>query len=80
MVRAPSGQTPRGRSIMPRNSITRKYRPCFEALESKQLLSAGLLTHGAQALVHVTAPVSSQAEHQAARPCGTGKGIVIITS
>ena len=64
MVRAPSGQTPRGRSIMPRNSIKRKYRPCFEALECKQLLSAGLLTHGLQALVQATAPVSSQVEQQ----------------
>ena len=31
---------------MPRNSIKRKYRPCVEAVESKVLLSAGLLTHG----------------------------------
>ncbi len=81
MVRASSGQTPRGRSMMPRNSIKRKYRPCFEGLECKQLLSAGLLTHGAQALVQATAPASSQAENPGrASPDGTGKGIVIITS
>ena len=65
---------------MPRNSINRKYRPCFENLETKQLLSGGLLTHGAQALVQTTAPVSSPAEQQGVRPNGTGKSIVIITS
>jgi hypothetical protein len=65
---------------MRRNSSNRKYRPCFEGLESKQLLSAGLLGHGAQAIVPAPAPVSSQAEHQGVTPDGTGKGIVIITS
>ena len=73
MVRAQSGQTPRGRSIMPRNSINRKYRPSFEGLESKQLLSAGLLGHGAQAIVQAPAPVSSQVQHQGVMPDGTGK-------
>ncbi len=68
MVRAPSGQTPRRRSIMPRNSIKRNYRPCFESLECKQLLSGGLLTHGAQAVVQATVPVSSQVEHQGVQP------------
>jgi hypothetical protein len=80
MVRAPSGQTPRGNSMNPRNSIKRKYRPCFEALECKQLLSAGLPTHGAQALVQATAPPSSHVQLQGVSPDGTGKGIVIITS
>jgi hypothetical protein len=81
MVRASTGQPPRRRSIMPRTSINRKYRPCFENFESKQLLSTGVLTHGAQALVQVqaTVPVSSQAEVLHASPDGTGKGIVIIT-
>jgi hypothetical protein len=65
---------------MPRNTSKRKYRPCFESIESKQLLSAGLLTHGIQAVVQATAPVSSQVAHQHASPDGTGKGIVIITS
>jgi hypothetical protein len=79
MVRAPSGQTPRRRSVMPRTSINRKYRPCFDNLEYKQLLSAGVLTHGTQALVQATVPVSAQAEVQSASPDGTGKGIVITT-
>ncbi len=79
MVRASSGRTPRRRSIMLRTSIDRKYRPCFDNLESKQLLSTGVLTHGAQALVQAEAPVSAQAEVQHASPDGTGKGIVIIT-
>jgi hypothetical protein len=79
MVRASTGQTPRRRSIMPRHSINRTYRPSFDNLEYKQLLSAGVLTHGTQALVQATAPVSAQAEVQHASPDGTGKGIVIIT-
>jgi hypothetical protein len=79
MVRASSGQTPRRRSIMPRNSSSRNYRPCFENFESKQLLSAGVLSHGAQVLVQASAPVSAQAEVQVASPDGTGKGIVITT-
>ena len=80
MVRAPSGQTPRGRSMFARNSINRKHRPWFEHLECKQLLSAGLLSGGAQALVQATTPVSSQAWHEGVIPNGTGKGIIIITS
>jgi hypothetical protein len=80
MVRAFSGQTPRGNSMFPRNSSKRKYRPCFEALECKQLLSGGLFTHGAQALVQATAPVTSRKELRLASPDGTGKGIVIITT
>jgi hypothetical protein len=64
----------------PRNSIKRKHRPCFEALERKQLLSAGLLTHGPQALVQSTAPAASHVQHQGVIPDGTGKGIFIITS
>jgi hypothetical protein len=64
----------------PRNSIKRKYRPCFEALECKQLQSAGLLIHGPQALAQATAPVASHVQHQGVTPDGTGKGIFIITS
>jgi hypothetical protein len=78
-VRASSGQKPRRRSIMPRHSINRRYRPCFDNLESKQLLSAGVLTDGAHAVVHATVPVSSHAEVHHAISDGTGKGIVIIT-
>ncbi len=68
--------------MLPRHSIERKHRPRFEALESKQLLSAGLLiAHEAQSLMQATAPVSSQTAHQpVVSPCGTGTGIVIITS
>jgi hypothetical protein len=79
-VRAPSGQTPRRRSIMPRNSINRKLRPCFENLESKQLLSVGVLTHAAQTVVQTPAPVSSHVKHQGVTPDGTGKSVVIVTS
>jgi len=79
-VRAPSGQTPRSISMNPRNGINRKFRPCFEALEQKQLLSADLLTPGAQALVQASTPVSSHVQHPGVSPDGTGKGIFIITS
>jgi hypothetical protein len=65
---------------MSRNSTKRNHRLCFESLESKQLLSGGLLTQGPQAIVQATVPVSSQVEHQGARPDGTGNGVVIITS
>ncbi len=42
MVRAPSGLSPRGTFIMSRNPEKRKYRPGFEALDPKQLMSAGI--------------------------------------
>jgi hypothetical protein len=63
----------------PRNSINRKYRPCCEALEHKQLLSTGVLTPGPQALVQIATPVSSHVQHPGVSPDGTGKGIFIIT-
>jgi hypothetical protein len=66
--------------MFPRNSSKPKYRPSFEALECKQLLSATVLTHGAHALVQTTVPVSSQVQHLGVTPDGTGKGIVIITT
>jgi hypothetical protein len=64
---------------MPRNSINRKCRPRFENLESKQLLSTGLLGHAAQAIAQAPAPVPSHVNHQGVRPDGTGKSVVIIT-
>jgi hypothetical protein len=64
----------------PRNSIKRKYRPCFEALECKQLLSGGLLAHGAQVFAKPTTPAPSQIQHHGVIADGTGKGIFIITS
>jgi len=65
---------------MPRNTNTRKYRPSFDQFESKQLLSAGLLTQPMHVVLQAPAPASSQAQHHVASPDGTGKGIVIITS
>jgi hypothetical protein len=65
---------------MPRRSINRKYRPRFENLESKQLLSGGLLGHGPQMIVQNPPPVSLHVVHQGIRPDGTGKTVVIITS
>jgi len=65
--------------MIPRSSIQRKYRPGFEALERKQLLSAGLPTYGAAVVVQATAPASPQAQVHVS-PCGTGKSIIIVTS
>jgi hypothetical protein len=65
--------------MMPRKSTTRKYRPRLESLEPKQLLSAGPTIDGSETLVRVSSPMSSQAEHETICPCGTGKGIRIIT-
>ena len=65
---------------MPRHSFTRKYRPAFEALEPKQLLSAGPPTRGPEILVQAASPVSTQADYGTINLCGTGKSIRIITS
>jgi hypothetical protein len=66
--------------MMPRRSMTRKYRPRLEALETRQLLSAGPPTRGPMAVVPATAPASPHAGLVRFHPCGTGKGIIIITS
>ncbi len=66
--------------MIPRNSTQRKYRPGFEALECKQLLSAGLPSYGAAVLVQATPPASSQVQQVQVSPDGTGKSIRIITS
>jgi hypothetical protein len=64
---------------MPRNTNTRKFRPSLDQFESKQLLSGGLLTQGAQLALQAPATVSSQAQHPIASPDGTGTGGRIIT-
>ena len=66
--------------MLPRRSVTRKYRPRLEALETKQLLSAGPPTGGPQILLQAPAPLSSQAECGPLQTCGTGTSIRIITS
>ncbi len=66
--------------MIPRSSTQRKYRPGFEALERKQLLSVGLPTYGAAVVVQATAPGSSPAGLAHIIPCGTGKSIRIVTS
>jgi hypothetical protein len=65
---------------MTRDSRKRQYRPGFEGLEHKQLLSAVVPAHGAVAHVQLTAPALIQPAQEHIRPCGTGKGIIIITS
>jgi hypothetical protein len=66
--------------MIPRIDRKRKYRPGLETLERKQLLSAGLPTYGHPTLAQATVSVSSHSEQATICPCGTGKGIVIITS
>jgi hypothetical protein len=66
--------------MMPRRSVTRKSRPRLEALETKQLLSAGPPTGCLQILLQAPAPLSSRAECGPLQPCGTGTSIRIITS
>jgi hypothetical protein len=63
----------------PRNSIRRKFRPGFEALERKQLLSAGQLASAVKAIAPAVAPVSSHVQPPGVIADGTGKGIFIIT-
>ncbi len=65
---------------MPRNTNTRKFRPSLDQFESKQLLSGGLLTQGAQTLMQAPVNGSAQVQHPVASPDGTGGGKVIITS
>jgi hypothetical protein len=66
--------------MMPRRPVTREYRPRLEALETKQLLSAGPPTDGLQIRLQAPAPLSSRAEYAVVQPCGTGTSIRIITS
>jgi hypothetical protein len=66
--------------MTPRRSIKRKYRPGFEALERKQLLSAGPPTGGLEVVQQGTAPVPSHVVNQQPPWMGTGKGIRIVTS
>ena len=66
--------------MMPRNPIRRKYRPGLEALERKQLLSAGPRIHRPEALGWANVPAPSRAEIGFIHPDGTGTSIRIITS
>jgi hypothetical protein len=65
---------------MTRRFGKRKYRPMCEALEPKQLQSAGLSTYGAAALARPVAPTPPRAASVQTLQLGTGKGGVIITS
>jgi hypothetical protein len=66
--------------IMTRKTTRRKYSPQFEALERKQLLSAGLATGAVVSPPPMAAAQSNQLPQWDIRPCGTGKGTIIITS
>jgi hypothetical protein len=66
--------------IMTRSTSKRKCSPQFEALERKQLLSAGFATSGVVSPPPMVAVQSQSLPQWHIRPCGTGKGIIIITS
>jgi hypothetical protein len=80
MVRAPSGRTPRRSLTMIAPFKKRRYRPAFEALERKQLLSVGTPACVLAPPVPAMALVKSQSTQAVIYPCGTGKSVVIITS
>ena len=63
-----------------RNFTKRKYRPGFESLERKQLMSAGIPSCAVVPVPPVVALVPTHLQNGIIRPCGTGKGIRIITS
>jgi hypothetical protein len=65
---------------MTRRFTMRKYRPTFEALEPKQLQSAGLSTYGATAIARPADPAPPRGASVQTLELGTGKGGVIITS
>jgi hypothetical protein len=79
MVRALPGQLPRGSSMMTCHFRTRKYRPSIENLERKELCSVGASTVATTPHWSPCAPVSTPVEVALPRPCGTGKGSIIIT-
>jgi hypothetical protein len=66
--------------MITRHSEKQKYRPGFEGLERRLFLSAGLQASVAHTLVPVQALVVPNPESGGPLPCGTGKGIIIITS
>jgi hypothetical protein len=66
--------------MISRYSLKRKYRPAVEALECKQLLSTVSVTGGAISPPRVAPLVAPKPTQLDIRPCGTGKGIIIITS
>jgi hypothetical protein len=81
MLRAPSGQTPKGKPMIPRHTSKRKYLPRFESLERKDLMSTALPVNGFVPIKPVAAFVAPQPRNaDIALRCGPGKGIVIITS
>ncbi len=80
MVRALPGQMPQGKTMITRRSVQRKYRPRIESLERKELLSAGISAGGVVAPAPGAALVAPLPRSGDIQPCGTGKGIIIITS
>ncbi len=60
-------------------SSKRKHHPGFESLESKQLLSVGIPTSSGVPAAPAAVLVERQPKVDL-NPCGTGKGIIIVTS
>jgi hypothetical protein len=66
--------------MISRYSLKRKYRPAVEALECKQVLSTVSVSVGMISPPRVAPVVVLKLPQLDVRPCGTGKGIIIITS
>jgi hypothetical protein len=79
MVRALPGQLSKGSTMMTRDSSKRKYRPCIEGLERKDLCSNGLLAVAPSAFVFQNSPETPSPPALQFATCGTGKGTIIIT-
>jgi hypothetical protein len=66
--------------MIPRKFTRRKTILAIEPLERKELMSAGFSMRGVVPPAIVSPLVNPRPQTADIRPCGTGKGIVIITS
>jgi hypothetical protein len=65
--------------MITRHSDHRKYRPGFETMERIQLQSGGIATIGITPPPPAAVQVAAVPQDVHPVPCGTGRGIVIVT-
>jgi hypothetical protein len=75
-----SGQMPEEGHMFARTTRKLKFQPSLESLEQRELTSGGLLSTGIVPHSPEIVIRSVQAPPDDIRPCGTGKGTIIITS